>query len=88
MHFAEDRDRFGQLLRGLSIDGSRQSSPLIIRPRERAPMHVEVTVMPRSPADKTSWLWFFMPAEDPHVSPRRHERPAAETAETPPPLAS
>ena len=88
MHFAEDRDRFGQLLRGLSIDGSRQSSPLIIRPRERAPMHVEATVIPRSPGDRTSWLWFFRPGERPHVSPRRHERAHAETAETPPPLAS
>jgi PAS domain-containing protein len=50
MHFAEDRDRFGQLLRGLSLDGSRHSSSLVIRPRERAPMHVEATVMPGHPA--------------------------------------
>jgi PAS domain-containing protein len=88
MHFAEDRDGFVQLLRGLSADGSRHSSPMIIRPRERAPMHVEATVIPRSPGDRTSWLWFFMPGEHPHVSPRRHEKPHAETAGTQPPLAS
>ena len=88
MHFAEDRDGFGQLLRGLSADGSRHSSPMIIRPRERAPMRVEATVIPRSPGDRTSWLWFFMPGEHPHVSPRRHEKPHVETAETAPPLAS
>jgi PAS domain-containing protein len=82
LHFAEDRDGFGRLLRGLSSDGSRHSSPMIIRPRERAPLHVEATVMPRSPGDGTSWLWFFMPAEHPHVSPRRHEKAAAEGPES------
>ena len=88
MHFAEDRDRFGQLLRGLSLDGSRHSSSLIIRPRERAPMHVEATVMPRSPGDNSSWLWFFMPSEQPHVGSRRHVKSPADSQDSPPHLVS
>ena len=86
LHFAEDRDGFGQLLRGLSLDSSRHSSPMIIRPRERAPIHVEATVFPRSPGDHTSWLWFFMPGEHPHVSARRHEKAPSQTPESPSPV--
>ena len=88
MHFAEDRERFGQLLRGLSLDGSRHSSSLVIRPRERAPMHVEATVLPRSPGDSTSWLWFFMPPEQPHIGSRRHEKAPADRPEPPSHLVS
>jgi PAS domain-containing protein len=86
MHFAEDRDRFGQLLRGLPADGSRHRLSLVIRPRERAPMHVDATVIPRAPGDTSSWLWFFMPTEQPHPSPRRRDkRPADATEAAPPP---
>jgi PAS domain-containing protein len=83
MHFAEDRDRFSQLLRGLSLDGSRHSSSFVIRPRERAPIHVEATVLPRSPGDSTSWLWFFMPPEQPHIGSRRHEKAPVDRPEPP-----
>ena len=38
MHFAEDRDQFGQLLRGLSVESVRHRCALVIRPRERAPV--------------------------------------------------
>jgi PAS domain-containing protein len=88
MHFAEDRDRFGQLLRGLPSEGSRRRSSLIIRPRERAPMHLEATVIPRAPGDTTFWLWFFMPPEQPPVNSRRHDKPPTDSAEPPPSLAS
>ena len=88
MHFAEDRDRFGQLLRGLPSDGSRHRSALIIRPRERAPMHVEATIIPRTPGDTSSWLWFFMPPDQPPVGPRRHDKSHANGQGTSPPLAS
>ena len=91
MHFAEDRDRFGQLLRGLPVDCSRHRLSLVIRPRERAPMHVDATVIPRSPGDTSSWLWFFMPPEQPHPGPRRHDKSPADSAEPTsptPPLAS
>jgi PAS domain-containing protein len=90
MHFAEDRDRFGQLLRGLPADGSRHRASLIIRPRERAPMHVEATVIPRAPGETTSWLWFFTPPEQPHPGTRRHDKRPVEAAgaEPMPPLAS
>ena len=65
MHFAEDRDQFGQLLRGLSTESVRHRCALIIRPRERAPVQMEATVLVRSPGDVSSWLWFFTPFEHP-----------------------
>ena len=79
MHFAEDRDQFGQLLRGLSADGARHRCALIIRPRERAPVHMEATVVVRSPGDLSSWLWFFTPFEQHEHATRRHARAAVET---------
>jgi PAS domain-containing protein len=88
LHFAEDRDRFGQLLRGLASDGSRHRLALVIRPRERAPVHVEATVIPRSPGENTSWLWFFSPPEQPHVGPRRHDKTLGDRPEPPSSLAS
>jgi PAS domain-containing protein len=90
MHFAEDRDRFGQLLRGLPSDGSRHRLSLVIRPRERAPFHVEATVIPRTPGDTSSWLWFFMPPDQPHPAARRHDKSPADSSDPapPPPLAS
>jgi PAS domain-containing protein len=87
LHFAEDRDRFGQLLRGLTADGSRHRASLVIRPRERAPVHLEATVIPRSPGDTSSWLWFFMPPDQPPVGARRHDKAHAGSPEPPPSLA-
>jgi PAS domain-containing protein len=75
MHFAEDRDQFGQLLRGLSADSVRHRCALIIRPRERAPVHMEATVVVRSPGDVSSWLWFFTPLEQHEPATRRHRVP-------------
>ena len=73
MHFTEDRDQFGQLLRGLSGENAGQRYALIVRPRERAPVAVEATVMVRNPGDLSSWLWFFTPTEQRTIS--RHDRP-------------
>ena len=82
MHFAEDRDQFGQLLRGLSADSTRHRCALIIRPRERAPVHMEATIAVRSPGDVSSWLWFFRPLESHEPSTRRH-RPTVEAGREP-----
>src|SRR5262245_15776196 len=80
MHFAEDRDQFGQLLRGLSSDSARHRCALIIRPRERAPVHMAATVVVRCPGDVSSWLWFFTPLDHHESTTRRHSRTAVETA--------
>jgi len=88
LHFAEDRDRFGQLLRGLPSDGSRHRCALVIRPRERAPMHMEATVIPRTPGDTSSWLWFFNPPDQPPVGSRRHDKSQGDGEGTPSSLAS
>ena len=82
MHFAENRDQFGQLLRGLSVDSARHRCALIIRPRERAPVHMEATVVVRSPGDVSSWLWFFMPLEA-HEPSTRRQRPPVEASRQP-----
>jgi PAS domain-containing protein len=75
MHFAEDRDQFGQLLRGLSVESGRHRCALVIRPRERAPVHLRATVVVRSPGDASSWLWFFTPVEQYEPATRRHRAP-------------
>ena len=82
MHFAEDRDQFGQLLRGLSADNVRHRCALIIRPRERAPVHMEATVVVRSPGDVSSWLWFFRPNEQHDPATRRHRTAVEATRES------
>ena len=88
MHFAEDRDHFGQLLRGLPSDGSQHRLSLTIRPRERAPFPVIATVIPRTPADTSSWLWFFTRPDQPLTTRRRHDKSPSDSAEPPAPLAS
>lgn len=88
MHFAEDRDRFGQLLRALSTDCLRHRCAFIIRPRERAPVHMEATVVVRSPGDMSSWLWFFTPLEQHEPATRRHSRTPVEATEAPAGFAS
>jgi PAS domain-containing protein len=81
MHFAEDRDQFGQLLRGLSAESVRHRCALIIRPRERAPVRMDATVVVRSPGDMSSWLWFFLPLEHHETAARRHTRTPVETVQ-------
>jgi len=73
MHFAEDRDRFGHLLRELPAISPGPHCVLTLRPRERAPVSVEVTVIARSSDDVSSWLWFLTPAES--LRTPRHDRP-------------
>jgi PAS domain-containing protein len=82
MHFAEDRDQFGQLLRGLSAESVRHRCALIIRPRERAPVHMGATVVVRSPGDVSSWLWFFTPLEQHEPAARRHRVPVETVQQT------
>ena len=81
MHFAEDRDQFGQLLRGLSVEGVRHRCALVIRPRERAPVRLGATVVVRSPGDVSSWLWFFTSLEQHEPATRRHSRAPVETVQ-------
>ena len=86
MHFAEDRDQFGQLLRGLSAESVRHRCTLVIRPRERAPVNLGATVVGGGPGDVSSWLWFFTPVEQHEPATRRHRAPieaAAEAARLP-----
>lgn len=87
LHFAEDRDQFGRVIQGLTAAGGRHRVSLTIRPRERAPIAVEATVIPRTPGESSSWLWFLMPPELPQAGSRRQDK-QIQRLESNPPLAS
>ena len=72
LHFSEDREHFGRFLRTLSGDCASRDS-LVIRPRERAPLHADVTVIPRVAGDPSVWLWFFTPNGRVQATKRRQE---------------
>jgi PAS domain-containing protein len=57
--FVQDRDGFAQLLREVTFDRSRaHQGRFTIRPRERAPLGVEFTILQPLPQDEESRLWF------------------------------
>ena len=74
LHFADDRDQFGQLLRELSAESGQHRCSLIVRPRERAPLRVFATVVVRSPGNLDSWLWFLTPIDSPRPATRPERR--------------
>ena len=61
LHFTQDREEFPVLLNVLSTAGRQLSTTLTIRPRERAPLDVDVIVRPGTPDDTSTWLWFLSP---------------------------
>jgi PAS domain-containing protein len=62
LHFTVDRDGFMDLVGRMRRERAQLQCDLTIRPRERATMHVGVTLMPRAPVSTTEWLWFLAPA--------------------------
>ena len=62
MHYAEDREQFAALLRSAVWDRLRAQGTLTIRPRERAPLLVDVVALARSLQDSNTILWFLSPA--------------------------
>jgi PAS domain-containing protein len=74
LHFADDRDQFGQLLRGLSAGSGQHRCALVVRPRERAPLRVLANVVVRSPGNLESWLWFLTPIDSPRPATRPERR--------------
>ena len=62
--FLEDRDGFALLLREVMFDRTRaHQAAFMIRPRERAPLGVEFTVLQPSPDDDETRLWFVTPTD-------------------------
>lgn len=62
IYYTDDRQGFAAVLQRL-LREREVLTPLMIRPRERAPFEVVVTAMPQAPDAATSWLWFFVPSE-------------------------
>jgi PAS domain-containing protein len=62
-YFAQDREAFLGALRQLAAETSIRAS-FVIRPRERAPLTIDVIAIPRTPSDSMLWLWFLVPRTD------------------------
>ncbi len=87
LHFFDDRAAFTALLRNLPTVLDPQPARLQLRPRERAPLIVEITRArdPRSGDDR--WLWFLARLSAPpdavrttvHRSPEEPSSPPAES---------
>jgi PAS domain-containing protein len=79
LHFVEDRGELGALLRTMTYDANRHEASLTVRPRERAPFPADAVVIPETPDDLSSWLWFFVPRVS--VRPQDRAKAAQEVAQ-------
>ena len=59
LHYAEDRARFSSIVQRLPSLSVPLDARLRIRPRERAPIDVNVIVAPDLRNDSGNYLWFF-----------------------------
>jgi PAS domain-containing protein len=62
LHFAADRPAFARLLADLPGAGNQVEASLPVRPRERGPFKLNAVIVPESPSEPASWLWFLSPA--------------------------
>lgn len=60
LRYVEDRPAFEDILRQLPEASSSITSTIRLRPAERAPVTVDVTVLPDA-AEEGWWLWFVQP---------------------------
>jgi PAS domain-containing protein len=61
-HFVEDRDQFIRALRGVVWEGIEYDGVLTIRPRDRAPLTVDIRAVRRTADDNNVVLWFLQPS--------------------------
>jgi PAS domain-containing protein len=84
--YVQDRDGFASLLREITFDRTRvHQGTFTIRPRERAPLEVQFTVLEPGPDDDEARLWFgtrtdTWPAKE-AVAKRRTVSPGSGTAQ-------
>jgi PAS domain-containing protein len=67
MLYTEDRRVFSNLL--LRLNEGPEQAVLRLRPRDRGPVDVDVTVMPGPPNQMAAWLWFLTPSRQ--MQPRK-----------------
>lgn len=77
-YFVQDRQRFFALLNTLGTGGETVRATLLVRPRERAPMIIDMSAVPHLADEESLWLWFLVPG-----SPQRAESRKVMTAEVP-----
>ena len=62
-YFMEDRDAFLTFLGKLSGEAGELRLTACVRPRERAPVQLDLLVIPQRPGDTSLWLWFLIAAD-------------------------
>jgi len=60
-YFMENRDAFLKFLGELAVATSEARLTASIRPRERAPLNIDMVVVPQKPDAADLWLWFLTP---------------------------
>jgi len=84
LHFAEDREHFAALLRALPTDDTQCRASLRVRPRERAVVPIDATIMRRTCGDERerSWLWFLTTSSRMPTASARISYPMSEQADS------
>lgn len=78
-YFMEDRDAFLGFLRELSLDAPNARTMVLLRPRERAPLEIDLLVVPHKPGDAELWLWFLIPTAAQALKLGARETPSLST---------
>jgi PAS domain S-box-containing protein len=61
MHFVIDRQHLTELLEGRTADRSMLRASFRIRPREKAIIEIEATIVPDAGRNVSAWIWFLLP---------------------------
>jgi PAS domain-containing protein len=69
-YFVHNRQPFFAMLNALATAGEVQAT-LLMRPRERALMTIDVLAVPRIDDDETLWLWFLVPGSPQSTESRK-----------------
>jgi PAS domain-containing protein len=79
--YTDDRRVFSNLL--LRLNEGPEQAVLRLRPRDRGPVDVDVTVMPGPPNQMAAWLWFLTPSRQ--IQPRKpHDEEDPDRSREPP----
>jgi len=65
VYYVQERQPFFALLNVLATGGENVGAALLIRPRERAPMQVDTSVVPHNVDGESLLLWFLNPGSVP-----------------------
>lgn len=57
--YSDRRDEFDEVLRSISGNENVHRASLAVRPKERAPVRVELRLVPGGVGAAANWIWFF-----------------------------